>query len=364
MPVAGICRQPVHGERMAAPIRDTEWLAWVEKLTRECVRQQPELPRIPLEGFHCFLDEQPTHLVPERLLRQLQGSSGGDGLVVNPRCHLSTDQGLPQGLTAAAAAFRAADLSRATVAWVEDPATEFWAPFWIDAEAAALVRDLRRNAGKIKDVPLDVLANLCHAQILVGRSFADSRRKNWSEFAGRCRAKFRESGYAPVSNLIHPFHLGELRRHFRRQIRKGAIPLGDDQSPRRYVAHNEPAAHFFHSQLTKAVSDMVGEAVKPSYVYMASYQSGARLEKHTDREQCAFSITLCVDYAPEPRAATPWPLYLDTREGTVTVYQALGDGLLYRGRRLPHYRRTLAEGNTSTSIFFHYVSADFDGPLE
>jgi hypothetical protein len=57
-------------------------------------------------------------------------------------------------------------------------------------------------------------------------------------------------------------------------------------------------------------------------------------------------------------------LYLDTREGTVTVYQALGDGLLYRGRALPHYRRTLAEGNTSTSIFFHYVSADFDGPLE
>lgn len=349
---------------MATPIRDAEWLAWVTKLTKECVRQQPELSRIPLEGFHCFLDEQPTHLVPERLLRQLRGSSGGDGLVVNPRCHLSTDQELPHRLTAAAAAFKAPDLSRATIAWVEDPATESWAPFWIDAEAAALIRDLRRDAGQIKELPLDVRANLCHAQILVGRSFADSRRKNWSAVAERCRAKFLKSGYAPVSNLIHPFHLGELRRHFRRQVRKGAIHLGDDQSPRRYIAHNEPAARFFHLQLTKAVSDMVGEAVKPSYVYMASYQSGARLEKHTDREQCEFSITMCVDYAPEPRTATPWPLYLDTREGTVTVYQALGDGLLYRGRALPHYRRTLAEGNTSTSIFFHYVSAGFNGPLE
>jgi hypothetical protein len=349
---------------MATSIRDTEWLAWVAKLTKACVGQQPELSRIPLEGFHCSLDEQPTHLVPERLLRQLQGSSGGDELVVNPRCHLSTDRELPHGLTAAAAAFKAADLSRATIAWVEDPATESWTPFWIDAEAATLVRDLRRDAGQIKDVPLDVRANLRRAQILVGRSFADSRRKNWSEVAGRCRAKFRESGYAPVSNLIHPFHLGELRRHFRRQIRKGATRLGDDQSPRRYIAHNEPAARFFHLQLTKAVSDMVGEAVKPSYVYMASYQSGARLEKHTDREQCEFSITMCVDYAPEPRVATPWPLYLDTRDRTVTVYQCLGDALLYRGRKLPHYRKTLAEGNTSTSIFFHYVSADFDGPLE
>src|SRR4029077_4267826 len=100
--------------------------------------------------LHCFLPQQPAPLVPERLLRQLQGSSGGDGLVVNPRCHLSTDRELPHRLTAAAMAFRAADLSRATVAWVEVPATESWAPFWIDAEVAALVRDLRRDAAKIK----------------------------------------------------------------------------------------------------------------------------------------------------------------------------------------------------------------------
>jgi hypothetical protein len=349
---------------MATPIRYAEWLAWVTKLTQECAGQRLELARSPLEGFRCFLGEQPTHLVPERLLRQLQGSSGGDGLVVNPRCHLSTDHELPHALTAATAAFKAGDLSRATVAWVEDPATESWMPFCIDAETAALVRDLRQDVEKIEELPMDVRANLCQAQILVGRDFADSRQKNWSEFARRCRAGFRESGYAPVSNLIHPFQLGELRRHFRRRIRKGAIHLGDSQSPRRYIAHNEPAARFFHLQLTKAVSDMVGEAVKPSYVYMASYLSGARLEKHTDREQCEFSITLCLDYAPEPRAATPWPLYLDTRDGTVTVYQCLGDGLLYRGRERPHYRRTLAEGNTSSSIFFHYVPADFDGPLE
>jgi hypothetical protein len=96
---------------------------------------------------------------------------------------------------------------------------------------------------------------------------------------------------------------------------------------------------------------------------MAAYQSGARLEKHIDREQCEFSITLCIDYSPEPTAATPWPLRLETPRGTVTVSQALGDGLLYRGRELPHYRATLADGNTSTSVFFHYVAESFSGSL-
>ena len=48
----------------------------------------------------------------------------------------------------------------------------------------------------------------------------------------------------------------------------------------------------------------------------------------------------------------------------VTVYQALGDGLVYRGTKVPHYRNVLAEGHTSTSIFFHYVPASFNGTLQ
>jgi hypothetical protein len=31
---------------------------------------------------------------------------------------------------------------------------------------------------------------------------------------------------------------------------------------------------------------------------------------------------------------------------------------------LPHYRGVLREGQTSTSIFFHYVRADFAGSLD
>jgi hypothetical protein len=48
----------------------------------------------------------------------------------------------------------------------------------------------------------------------------------------------------------------------------------------------------------------------------------------------------------------------------VTVFQAIGDALLYRGRELPHSRDALPEGHTSTSIFFHYVREDFAGSLD
>jgi hypothetical protein len=120
------------------------------------------------------------------------------------------------------------------------------------------------------------------------------------------------------------------------------------------------------------VSAVAGEPVKPSYVYFASYLSGAELRKHTDREQCEFSVTLCLDFSPEPALATSWPIRLvtgndtcdDSHAGTVTVYQAIGDGLAYRGTRLPHYRDVLGEGQSSTSIFFHYVAANYTGSLD
>jgi hypothetical protein len=154
-----------------------------------------------------------------------------------------------------------------------------------------------------------------------------------------------------------------MRRYYRRLIRQGRVALGDYQSARRYVAHNEPVARFFHLQLTGAVEQLVGEPVKPSYVYFASYQSGATLERHTDREQCEFSLTFCLDYSPEPETCTAWPIHLDAPRGRVTIKQALGDALLYRGRELPHWRDRLPEGHTSTSIFFHYVPANFSGSL-
>jgi hypothetical protein len=55
---------------------------------------------------------------------------------------------------------------------------------------------------------------------------------------------------------------------------------------------------------------------------------------------------------------------LDTAQGKVEIHQALGDGLFYRGTRVPHYREALGDGFSSTSIFFHYVPADFKGTMD
>ncbi len=320
---------------------------------------------LPPGQFHCLLDELPLHLIPQRKFESTEWQKPDQPLFLNPQCSVLPAGQVPAELEPHRHLLKNFYL-QGTVAWVRDPATAslYPYPFWLGPRLEAVVSSLRAGGPVPDSAPRDARSLLAAAGIVTPENHAERRLAEWAEVVSKATCAFQQKGYAPLGNLIHPFNLAALRRYYRHAVRRGAIALGDVQSPRRYAAHDESVARFFHHQITNAISAVVGEAIKPSYVYLASYLSGADLKKHIDREQCEFSVTLCLDFSPEPELATSWPIRLDTREGTVTVYQALGDGLVYRGTKVPHYRHVLAEGHTSTSIFFHYVPADFCGELE
>jgi hypothetical protein len=320
---------------------------------------------LPPGQFHCLLDEVPLHLIPRHRLesrRQWQNLAHRQ-LFLNPECSVLPPGRVPAELEPHRDLLKNFSL-QGTVAWVRDLATGSLSPFWFGPRLEAAVSRLRAGEPVPDSVSGDERFWLAAAGILIPADHAERRLAEWAEVVRKGVQQFRQKGYVPLANLIHPLNLAALRRYYRHAIRREVIRLGDEQSPRRYVAHNESVARFFHHQIANAVSAVVGEPVKPSYVYLASYLSGAELKKHTDRAQCEFSVTLCLDFSPEPELETSWPIRLDTGEGVVAVYQALGDGLVYRGTKVPHYRDVLVEGHTSTSIFFHYVPADFSGPLE
>ncbi|MGA9041229.1 MAG: hypothetical protein WB421_11890 [Terriglobales bacterium] len=318
---------------------------------------------LPRRLFHCRLDDQPDHLVPERNLRSRDWEDLSDRpLFINPDCVFAPNGALPTTITDRAGCLDSFALS-AHMVWIKDPVRDSLLPFWLGPQFSAALAGLQPGDRAPSSLSSDARRFLAMAEVLVSRDQAANLSRLWDRRLSRCAAEFREKHYAPVAQLIHPFHISALRRYYRHLIRSGTIPLGDSQSPRRYWVQNEAVARFFHQQLTTAVSLIVEEPVKPSYVYFASYQSGAELEAHVDREQCQFTISLCVDYSPEPLRETPWPLRLHTATGTTTVFQGIGDALIYCGCELPHARDPLPRGNTSTSLFFHYVRESFAGKL-
>jgi hypothetical protein len=258
LPVAGFRRQPVHGKRMAAPVKDTAWLEWIAGLMGAASRQRHTATMLPHQ-FHCLLDELPLHLIPQHFLnRQSCRHDPAQELFLNPECSVlacgsgAGRTGSPSGFARRVSTCRALWLGCVTLpchrcirsGWVHVSKRRFrdFAPGNLHPLFPTKCGSCWQQAGILTPpiIPSVVL-----------RSGLKSSRVS--------AQAFRERNYAPLSNLIHPFHLAALRRYYRHAIRRGAIRLGDEQSSRRYVAHNEPVARFFHHQIANAVSAVVGE---------------------------------------------------------------------------------------------------------
>jgi hypothetical protein len=348
---------------MDSQVRDSAWLEWISTLLGGTSRQQCAA-MFPPDQFHCLLDELPLHLIPARTSTaalSLRPEQRRD-LRLNLLARVLPHGAAPENLLRTKCLEKFA--LQGTIAWIQQPVTDSLLPFWLGPRLEHAVGAVQQEGHVPECLSHEDAALLMTAGIVSSEDQARRDRERWHEALFRSAEMFHQRDYAPIRSLMHPFHVAALRRYFRYLIRSGRIRLGDEQSSRRYGVHNESVARFFHQQMAKTVSLIVGEPVIPSYVYSASYVSGAVLKKHIDRAQCEFSVTLCLDFSPEPRRETSWPIRLDSAHGTVAVFQALGDGLVYRGPHVPHYRDALPDGRTSTSIFFHYVPAGFAGSLD
>ena len=257
------------------------------------------------------------------------------------------------------------------LAWIEEPRSRVLQAFWVPHDWVPYLERLSPGAPPTA-LPDQVRHALSDASILVDLIRCQAELSTWTDVLAVARVQFATLGYVNLCRLVHGLQLESLADYFRR-VASGGIKMGDSQCARRVGIHNEPMARFLHTQLVWLVSQIAGEAVIPSYAYFAGYRGGAELSRHTDREQCEFSISLLVDYqAPSHEthevtsgsdSRSSWPLWLETAGGVVAIDQRPGDALLYRGTRLPHWRTRLHDEHRSDSVLLHYVPQSFSGPL-
>jgi Sulfotransferase family len=314
--------------------------------------------RIPVR-FRCFLDE-----LAEPRSENLASppiANKGQALRVDPSFQFQLGVTIPLPLVRRTR-FRERFLADYPIAWVEDSATDSLQPFWVRHQDIWLFRSFVPGEMPSGRVPSRLQGLLCSAGIQVTVETREQRQRFGDTQAREAAEHFADWNYCLLSTLIHPAHLRALGRYYRELISEGIWRLGDPQVAGRYGWHNEMLARFFHHQLTSYVGRVVGIPVKPSYAYVSAYQGGAILERHVDREQCEFTMSLLVECSSDD-AAPEWPLYFDTPKGTIEVVQSVGEAVLFRGTKLPHYRPRLGEGQTYTSLLFHYVPANFTHTL-
>ena len=153
---------------------------------------------------------------------------------------------------------------------------------------------------------------------------------------------------------------------------------------RRY-AHNLQFFVRIHDALAEFASDLFGERVKPSYVFLSMYEKGGNCPLHIDRPQCRYTI----DYLIRQEQTEPWPIsigpqmsdkelskieqshpqtdeerqtLIDTVDWT-TVNLNPNDAVCYSGTNAWHYRPVASQGKADLA-FFHFVPWGFRGSLD
>ena len=205
-----------------------------------------------------------------------------------------------------------------------------------------------------------------------------------TEFRGEFRGAFWErpnsrrpsmdgAGFSLYRGILSRRILDAYRCHLRGIVGMQRTIGRGSAEPHRTLLRDEPGANELHRYLSHAISShrmarafatepMAG--LKPSYCIVATYPRGASLPKHVDRPQCAFTLSVLVDYdGLADGDDAPWPLELDLADGTThAATWGAGDGLLYRGADLPHARGPLPAAS-ATYLFFHWVLPSYKGRL-
>lgn len=222
--------------------------------------------------------------------------------------------------------------------------------------AGAITRDeLRHWAG-----PSQLLQR---ALVLVPADHSARRAATWAALCDDHREELRRNQFAVLRKIFNPVQIALVREYHRAAIAMGLLDYNDGQVERRSVWPNEPVVSYLHHQLVPLLDRITPEPVKASYAYLAAYHEGAVLERHIDRSQCAWNLSVPLDATPETDETNAWPIYLEVDGKPHEVKLGLGDGLLYRGTDLYHWRNALPPGNANTICFFHFVDRSFSGSL-
>lgn len=160
--------------------------------------------------------------------------------------------------------------------------------------------------------------------------------------------------YIVVRNYISEDRASKEAEKFRAAYLKEGLEI--QRTPDIYTnaigMYQEVNSLVLLSEKTAELSELLGEAVLPTYAYTRSYFNEGTLDVHTDRDSCEISCTVHLD------SDEPWDLQIYNVAGElVDITLHPGDALIFDGVNYKHNRVGEYSGKEYTQAFLHYVFA-------
>lgn len=185
---------------------------------------------------------------------------------------------------------------------------------------------------------------------------------------------FEKQGYLVIRDLIDPSQLycevpeirGQLT-YFGKLDKYQHIPV-EQQVEGSLARYYYPPYKESYFQVKKKLESIIGNALATTYYYDRYYFPSQELSKHADRDACEISVSIHIG----TNLKDPWGFKLIDVEGNEKeLFLNPGDGLLYKGCELCHWRDPMPGKKRNMirkllgmkelyyhQIFMHYVLRD------
>lgn len=299
-----------------------------------------------------------VHLDPRLRVASGGGSripdSGARSLHPTARCALHRGPSPPRGV---APQGLEPFLPREEILWVFERGSRIAVPYTLAPSLVGAVRGLLRGRPERSRFRRAAIAALHQAGALEVPHEAGGRARIWRHQVRSWREDLRTHGCVALRGLFTPIFLDALREYYRRLESEGYLPGYDPGRRGAPLLYDEPLLCFLGAQLASVVRQVTRARLSWTFSYLRACGPGAVLARHRDAPVCRWNVDLVVGGNPSPDRRRAWPLWVDGRSGPRPIRLGLGDGLLYRGALLPHWRTPQPRSNTTMLGCLHYGAA-------
>lgn len=160
-------------------------------------------------------------------------------------------------------------------------------------------------------------------------------------------------GYQPIKNVLPVEFINEAVFNIFEEIKI---------TPPTYDVHRGLIWQFYKLEPTQLIAQdvkpriekILGEDLLFTYSFITVYTNNSYMSRHTDRDACEVSVSINL------ASTLDWKLQLQDLNGEHAACSTkAGDGVIYLGREVEHWRDLLVSYSPQFYIqtFFHYVRA-------
>ena len=162
-------------------------------------------------------------------------------------------------------------------------------------------------------------------------------------------------GYQKMNNILPVDFCNETAKTFTEKIIRQTSIEYDLMRGWIWKCYKPTPMQRMLEQVKSKIETVVGEKLLPTYSFITGYTNNSYMSIHKDRPACEVSVSINL------ASTFDWGLYITDLQGSTTkVITNVGDGVIYLGPQVEHWRDLLITNKPEFYIqtFLHYVKAN------